>query len=176
MEPSRHAFLTVVLAAGFMTIAGCLGSIAGPTQNEEPTEEPSPEFDAFDIGEPSQDANPHDVTLWNDANTTRTITLNISAPVREETILQQSYTLQAGEEIHGVFREPAYYTLQGIVGDDGSEFTVTIDHFDTCNHYGTGVSINPDGEVETSMLSTAVGCPDEVTFPTPTSSQVTNSS
>jgi len=162
----RRRFLVVLGAS--LPLAGCLsrGSTPDsgpPSETPEPTGTPTDpgasRSDAFALGETTDDHNPHGLSVENRGDTVRAIDLRVTDAEAGETLLDRSYRLGGGEGVDGDLRGPAIYEVRVAVPDAGTERVVTIDHFDTCNSYGTTVAIAPDGTVEPPRTwSTLAAC------------------
>jgi hypothetical protein len=134
-----------------------------------PTETPppgTPPLERFELGETTGDVNPHGLSVRNDGENTRTVELQVTDADTEETLLDRSYTLGAGAVVSGTLRGPATYEVRVAVPEAETEHHRTVDHFDTCNEYGTTATVNADGSITSRMVSTAVACdPDETPPP-----------
>jgi hypothetical protein len=133
-----------------------------PPTETLPPETPSP--DGFALGETTGDVNPHGLTVRNDGQDGRTVELQVADADTDETLLDQSYTLGGEEDIRGTLRGPATYDVHVAVPEAETEHATTIEYFDTCNEYGTTVTIDPDGTITSETISTLIACEE----PTPT--------
>jgi hypothetical protein len=178
----RRRFLATVGAS--FTVAGCLsrGSMPGsgstdtPTPSGEPNETATPTeardstetatTNEFALGETTGDVNPHGLTVRNEGDDSRTVELTVSDAETDETLLTRSYSLDGDEAVSGELRGPATYEVRVTFPEEGTEHATMIDYFDTCNSYGTTVSIDEDGSITSRTITTLVAC-DPVTDPLP---------
>lgn len=158
----RTLLLSTALVAGIF-LSGC--SLA-PLQNEVGTISVNQSTGSFEIGDRVDDVNPHPVTIGNNGSETRTFTLSVAAPVRNETLLKRSYSLSPGETVQGEFHRPAYYELTVSLSGSATRHSEVIDYFDYCNSYATTVTIQANGNISSWMGSTMAGC-ERPEFPTP---------
>jgi len=168
---------------GSLALAGCLSRGSEPGITDSPTGSTgsagtdSPEAgdptgtssagtwsdpDPFSLGE-AGGANPHELTVDNSGDVARTVELRITDVERESILLDRSYTLPPGEGIGGSLRGPAEYEVRVALPGAGTEHVTTVDYFDTCNDYGTEVTIGADGSLSSETFTTAMECD-----PTPT--------
>ena len=168
----RRTFLAAVGAS--IGLAGCTSRGSTPESNPgtdtgtpEGTDTATPAgadpaamqpSDGFTLGETTGDVNPHGLTVRNDGEDSRTIDLTISDADTGETLLDRTYSLGSGERIEGELRGPAAYDVGVEVTAAGTEHVTTVDHFDTCNEYGTTVTIAADGTMESQLITTLVAC------------------
>jgi len=117
--------------------------------------------DGFALGESSGDVNPHGLTVYNGGDTTRTVELRVTDADAGETRLDRSFALDADDEVSGVLRGPATYEVFVGVPEAGTDETVTVAHFDTCNDYGTKVTVGAGGSVSVEQFGTDAYCGDE---------------
>jgi hypothetical protein len=143
--------------------AGDTDETATKTPGETPGSGGTPPSDGFELGETIGDVNPHEFRVSNDGDVSRTVDLRITDAETDGTLLDQSYTLPAKGNIAGLLRGPAEYDVRVAVPGTGTEHVTTIDLFDTCNDYGTNVTVGPDGSVSSQTFTTAMDCE-----PTPT--------
>lgn len=121
----------------------------------------SDSYETFSIGETTGDVNPHGLTLRNDGDDSRTIGLCITDAETAETLVDQSCSLGGGEAMSGELRGPAAYEVQVSVPDSGAEHTTTVEYFDTCNDYGTTVTITSSGTITSETVRTDAECAPE---------------
>jgi hypothetical protein len=180
----RRRFLAAVGAS--FTVAGCLSRGSGPGTG--PTDTASPEgtdpdptatptgapggtatpvgttdpggtpADGFTLGETTGDVNPHGLTLENEGEDARTAELTVSDADTDETLLDRSYSLKAGEDVSGELRGPAAYHVRVTLPEEGTEHGTTVEYFDTCNSYGTTVIVDADGSITSRTIRTLVAC------------------
>jgi hypothetical protein len=130
-----------------------------PAETPDPTDTDPP--DGFALGESSGDVNPHSLTVYNGGDTTRTVELRVTDTDAGETRLDRSFALDADDEVSGVLRGPATYEVFVGVPEAGTDETVTVAHFDTCNDYGTKVTVGVGGSVSVEQFGTDAYCGDE---------------
>jgi len=162
----------LVALGGSLTLAGCLSRGSEPGESAQPTDDTGAPTDTpdpgptasgtFHVGETTGDANPHGLTVHNEGDTPRSVDLRIVDTDTGETLLDQSYSIGAGEAIGGELRGPDGYEVRVEVTDAGTEHVTTVEYFDTCNDYGTTVTIAPDGSLSSETISTLLEC-DSVT-------------
>jgi hypothetical protein len=180
----RRRFLAGVGAS--LAVTGCLSRGAGPgsdptdtdppeSTDPDPTATPTgapeatatpvgtpdqgePPADGFAIGETTGDVNPHGLTLENESDDPRTVELTVSDADTEETLLDRSYSLEASENVSGELRGPAAYHVRVALPEEGTEHATTVEYFDTCNSYGTTVTIDADGSITSRTIRTLVAC------------------
>lgn len=104
------------------------------------------------------------IFVWNDAETVRQIRVAITDRNAETSVLQRTYRIEADAYVEIEVTRPGAYTLD--VGLDGDEPTTIDFPIDTCNSLRINVAIREDGTVNSSWLSTAVGCATVVTTDT----------
>ena len=143
---------------GSLALAGCLSRGSGPGATETPDPTATPPSDGFALGETADDANPHELRVTNDGDGTRTVGLRISDSGTGEPLLDRSFSLGADGEISGELRGPATYEVRVTVSETGTEHVTTVEYFDTCNDYGTHVTIDSGGAVSMNPFSTAALC------------------
>jgi hypothetical protein len=105
--------------------------------------------------EPSGDGS-GTITIWNDAGTARAIRTTVSKH-GGGSVFRETYRLEPDAYVEIEVTETGTYTLGvGVSGDK----PVTVDFtVDTCNSLGINVAIRGNGTVESTQISTAVGCP-----------------
>jgi len=149
-----------------LSIAGCLSRDSDSGESNDPTEVdsdpttpvPGTSSGAFTLGEPTDDVNPHTLTVQNDGNTSRTVGLRITDADTGEALLNQSYSIDGGREVAGELHGPAEYEVQVAVPDAGTEHITTVSYFDTCNDYETSVTVASDGTLFSRTMKTDQEC------------------
>jgi hypothetical protein len=159
----RRRFLAA--AGASLVLAGC-GSQDSTAGGDPGTDTRRMDRDDFTLGEATDDANPHELRVTNDGDGTRTVTLRITGSGTTETLLDRSFSLGVDGEISGELRGPATYEVRVTVPDAETEHLTTVDYFDTCNDYGTTVTIDASGSMTSQMFRTDAMCP---SLPTETS-------
>jgi len=99
---------------------------------------------------------PHGVSIWNAAESERT--MRISVRRGSATVFDQRLAFPADGYLTLTLEEPDDYAV--VVGADSEHFgTVDVPsaHFD-CNSSSTNVGVFPDGEVRSTVISTAMAC------------------
>lgn len=95
------------------------------------------------------------ITVWNDAGTTRTVRITISER-GGKALLEETYRLDPDAYVEIEVTKAGRYALG--VAVDGDE-PATIDfRVDTCNSLGVNVAVQRDGTIESTQVSTLVGC------------------
>lgn len=153
----RRHVLTALGAS--LSVAGCLS--AGPTATETDSTTPDMTDTPFRIGGSNADVTPHDLTVRNDGNTSRVVTLQIRNLATDETLLDTRYSIGSGSEIHGELRGPATYEVRVTLDDTAQTSVTSVDYFDTCNEYGTIITISVDGSITSETMRTDVECDTE---------------
>lgn len=163
----RRGFIAA-LGAGILS-AGCLSERdgAGPSANttndsdlEMCTTGENP-LEAFRLGESTTEINPHRLTIQNDGDSSRTVSLHITDADLDEALLNRSCLLGGSKDISGELREPAEYRVTVTLPDSGREHDTIVDYFDTCNDYGTTVTLSPDGTITSETMRTEIECDPE---------------
>lgn len=149
---------------GALLLSGCSAAPSESQRDAIPVEESTR---SFEIGERVDDVSPHGVTVVNDGNETRTVAVSVAVPVRNETLLNRTYSLAPDERVEGELRRPAYYELAVALPGSGASHRGAIDIFDHCNSYGTTLTVHSDGTVSSRTTSSLAGC-ERAQFPTPT--------
>jgi hypothetical protein len=153
-----------VLVGGLLLVSGCGTPLSGSDREPIPVEGSA---DSFEIGERADGVSPHDVTVVNEGNETRRVAVSVAVPVRNETLLNRTYSLSPGERLAGALRRPAYYELTVGLPGRAADHSDAIDSFDHCNSYGTTVTVHSNGSFSSRTGSTLAGC-ENAQFPTPT--------
>jgi hypothetical protein len=160
----RRGYITV-LGVGILS-AGCLSERdgAGPSTNTpndadlEMCTTGENALEGFSVGESTTDINPHELTIQNDGDSSRTISLRITNADLDEALLDRSCLLGAGKDISGELREPAEYRVAVTMSDSEREHVTSVDYFDTCNDYVTTVTLSPEGTITSETVTTEVAC------------------
>ncbi len=112
--------------------------------------------EGFALGETTGEFNPHGLTVRTDGEDTWPVELRITDADTDETLLDRSYTLGAEELVNGTLRGPATYDVRVAIPE--TEHVTTVEYFDTCNEYGTTVTIHADGTITSETISTLIAC------------------
>ncbi|QPV63460.1 hypothetical protein I7X12_02150 [Halosimplex litoreum] len=160
----RRVLLVAAVLVGGLVLSGCGAPLSGDEREPIPVDGSG---QSFAIGDPVEDVSPHTVTVVNDGNEIRTVAVSVAVPVRNETLLNRSYSLAPGERVRGELRRPAYYELAVDLPRREATHSDAIETFDHCNSYGTTVQIRSDGSLSARTGSTLAGC-ENAQFPTPT--------
>ena len=177
----RRDLLAAVGAAGTLSVAGCVG-FDGPDDDTE-SDDASDRTDSDDRGDtgdgddiqadaepietvpvgdrdgvPFPDNNgPHGVQVVNDADETRELRVVVNRA--GERLLDRIFDVPAGRRVELVLNEPDRYEVAvGVDGRLGDTVGVSRSRFD-CNDSSTEVSVDGDGEVASTTVSTLVACP-----------------
>jgi hypothetical protein len=167
----RHVLTTI---AGVGSLSGCLsdgsdrsvdqpdpnGSSGSNTDSDSGSDtgagrcaDPEP----FTVGAPTADINPHAVTIKNSADERLSVHLTVGSADTETPLLKRSFCLAPGAQTGGVVREPGDYTVTISVGT-GSAHETGVNYFDSCNEYGTTISITAPDSVTSKTMKTHVAC------------------
>lgn len=169
----RRELLSSVAAGGSLILGGCttsnLGKVAPNTkisETESDRRSTSTALKGFEIGERMENVNPHSIVIVNKGEETQIIELSISAPVRNETLLEYTYSLSPGKKVRGKLWDPAYYNIRIHLPEVGKFHKKSINIFDYCNSYGTNIRIQSKENITSTTTSTTAGC-NSPEFPTP---------
>lgn len=162
-------------AIGFLGTGGITAVATGFGDSDESSsemdgQESETPFNVFSVGEPTEEVIPWNVSLRNAGTKSRTVELKITAPARNDTLLDRSYSIPKGRFVSGKLREPMYYELQATLEEKQHVMGVG-DSFDTCNEHWTTLTITGDGTIESESLHTTIACED-VDVRTPASNGV----
>lgn len=148
-------------------VAGCLSELEVDGPDTNTTDDSDTETsaagkktsdEAFSVGDTTGEVNPHELTVQNDGNRSRTIALRITDTETDETRLDRSWSLGGGEYINRELRGPAEYRVTVTVPDTGTEHVRKVGYFDTCNDYRTTVTISTGGTVTSESIRTEAAC------------------
>lgn len=148
-------------------VAGCLSenkatnpdtNTAAHSDTEMCTTGENTSLKGFSVGETTSDTNPHGLTVHNDADSSRTVIVHITDTETNETLRDRSCSLGGGKDISGELGGSAEYRVTVTVPDSGMEHDTMVDYFDTCNDYGTTVTISPDGTITSETVRTEREC------------------
>lgn len=147
----------VLISTGtILSFVGCLSDT--PVRNDGGTDTLITGDTAFVIGPVTEDVNPHGLTVRNDGGTSRIVQLRIRDAETAESLLEETYTLDNGTEIRGELRGPDAYQVRVNPKNVGMEHVTIVDYFDTCNEYGTIVTIPANGPITSETLTTDLEC------------------
>jgi hypothetical protein len=134
------------------------GHLSAETQTTLAACDLGPIHDAFTIGESVGEIEPLDVTLRNAGETEWTATLQITDRDSDESLHDDVYMITSPTGVRGEIRDPGNYEIR--VSVDGESVVETIDEglFDTCNGYGTTITIGQDGDLEAETITTQLAC------------------
>lgn len=173
------AFVGAVLSAGCASRSDRSTPTVTPVPVEQPTPSPTSEpgdrpldptstYRTLEIGDPSDVENPHDVRphelyVSNRGDSPRDVGMRIT--VRRngsdvvETILEDAFEIPADAALRIVVREPASYTIgvSPATADGPGRIAIPREAFD-CNRHTYWVVVSPNGEIDVTEFSTAVGC------------------
>lgn len=163
----RRGFIAA-LGAGILS-AGCLSEREAGGPNANTTDASDAELcttgenalEGFRVGDPTNDSNPHGLTIQNDGDISRTVSLRITDAGGNESLLDRSCLLGAGTDISGKLREPAEYGVTVTLPDSRKRHDTIVDYFDSCNDYRTTVRLSPDGTITSETVRTEVACDPE---------------
>ena len=136
----------------------------GSGDRETPADGPRETRDgAFAVGERVGEFNPMGLAIDNDGPDERTVRLEITDTQAEAVLVERTFDVSS--ELRGELRSPTDYEIRVAVPAEGIETVETIDEgvFDTCNSYGTTISISRGGEFERETMSTLVACDADLT-------------
>lgn len=150
----RRRFL--VLTGTILSLVGCLSDTS--VRNDRGTDTLTTGDTAFVIGPFNEEVNPHDLTVRNDGVTSRIVQIRIRDAETAESLLEETYTLDDGSEIRGELRGHAAYQVRVNLQNVGMEHVTTVDYFDTCNEYGTIVTIPANGPITSETMTTDLEC------------------
>ncbi len=141
-------------------VAGCLSANEAEDPDTNATDDTNTETSdgAFSVGDTTGKVNPHELTIQNDSDRSRTITLRVTDTETDETLLDRSYSLGGGESINGELRGPAEYRVTATLSDTGTEHVRKVGNYDTCNDHWTTVTISLDGTVTSESIRTQAAC------------------
>lgn len=127
---------------------------------ETTTRPPETRVDSFSIGESVGDVNPLGVTIRNEDSGARVVSLQVTATADENELLDATYSVPPEGRVTGEIRTPADYEIRAAVPRAETETAETIEEglFDTCNGYGTSITIGPGGELSSRTFTTLVKC------------------
>lgn len=154
----RRKYIAVLGAS--IPVAGCLSANAADDPDPNTTDDTNTDTsdEVFSVGDTTGKVNPHELTIQNDSDRSRTIALRITDTETDEMLLDRSYSLGVGESINGKLRGPAEYRVTATLSDTGTEHVRKVGHFDTCNDYWTTVTISSDGTVTGESIQTQAAC------------------
>ncbi|AHG01174.1 hypothetical protein HALLA_18780 [Halostagnicola larsenii XH-48] len=140
--------------------AGCLSANEADVPITNATDKSDTEaFDGtFSVGDTTDTVGPHELTVENESERSRTISLRITDTKTDETLLERSYSIGGGGSINGELRGPAEYRVAVTSSETGTEHVRKIEYFDTCNDYWTTVTISSDGTITGKSIQTQVAC------------------
>jgi len=120
---------------------------------------------SFAVGERVGEIGPLGVAIRNAGDTARAVNLRITDTASEEMLLDESYTVAPDSSVEGEIRLPSDYEIRATVPEEGTETVETIDEglFDTCNSYGTTITVGHGGGLDAQTASTLVLCDTDVT-------------
>lgn len=158
---------------------------ASPTQTSTPTEtrdatstpddgisgleyDPDSRYETVEIGDRDAVENPdsnrqRDVCIWNATDSPRQVDVEIVSGEGpsdgEEIHLEESYEIPSDADVAFELLEPADYTVTVESSASGSKkrFSIGRESFD-CNWHEYRVTVHPDGHLETTQISTTLGC------------------
>jgi hypothetical protein len=120
----------------------------------------TPPSEPFTVGETTGDVNPHGLTIRNDAGRAFSARLRITDAETDETLFEETYLLEAGASADGDLRGPATYEVRVEISRADAVHTTTVGYFDTCNDYGTTVTIGTGATFSTETVKTDAYCGD----------------
>jgi len=114
----------------------------------------------FAVGESVGEIGPLGVTIQNTGDAAQSVNLRITDTASEELLLDESYTIAPDSSVKGEIRAPSDYDIRVTVPEAGTETVETVEEglFDTCNSYGTAVTIGRDGGLDAETFTTLVAC------------------
>ena len=130
----------------------------GATATDHPTE--AERRQRFTVGNSPGDVNPLGVYVENRGESTRTITLRITDTERDEVRLLGTYALESNRTLAGKIRAPSTYDIEVTLRATNESVVETVEEglFDTCNGYGTTVTLGADGSLDAETYTTLVLC------------------
>ncbi len=167
IDMKRREFI-ISLGAGVLS-TGCLSDSDATDPDTTTTDYSAIEMcatgtdalDGFSIGESTDSINPHGLTVQNDGDTPRTVTLRIIDTEFDKTYLNQSCSLDSGEAVSGKLRGTTEYRVTVTLHKTGMAHNTNVAYFDTCNDYETTVTLSPEGTITSETMRTEIECDPE---------------
>jgi hypothetical protein len=148
-----------LLGTGGITAVATDFGDSNESSSEPDDQDSETPFKMFSVGEPTEEVIPWNVSLRNAGTKSRTVELKITAPVRNDTLMNRSYSIPEGEFVSGKLREPMYYELQVTLEENEKRHVVGVgESFDTCNEHWTTLTMTGNGTIESESLHTTIAC------------------
>ncbi|EMA53159.1 hypothetical protein [Halococcus salifodinae] len=107
------------------------------------------------IGDDSSGDGSGTIAVWNDAGTSRAVRTTVSER-GGNAVFEETFRLEPDAYAEIGVAKPEEYTLGvGVGGDEPTTIDFVVD---TCNSLGVKVAVRRDGTVESTQISTLVGC------------------
>lgn len=175
-ELNRRRLLTALGAGVTASLIGCVSNTAldepepdtatNPTVNTPEPEQiennktvtigTSSDLNKSDLNESEVGYHSQSVRVKNLGSSERNISLTLSNITSEKPVFDQTYTFAPNATLKITIYKPGNYS--GVVRTNGNRDTFDLPPFD-CNEVGVGIEVAENGNIDSGISSTLLGCP-----------------